>query len=80
MSVELGIVSLSDRQLDPRTRQLVDAQQRLSEIVAYAELADTLGLDVFGLGEHHSADFVVSSPAVVLAAVAARTRTIRLTS
>ncbi|MGI3784964.1 MAG: LLM class flavin-dependent oxidoreductase, partial [Janthinobacterium lividum] len=49
-------------------------------IVAYAELADTLGLDVFGLGEHHSADFVVSSPAVVLAAVAARTRSIRLTS
>ncbi|MGI3786081.1 MAG: LLM class flavin-dependent oxidoreductase [Janthinobacterium lividum] len=80
MSVELGIVSLSDRQADPRTGQLVDTRARLSEIVGYAELADTLGLDVFGLGEHHSADFAVSSPAVVLAAAAARTRTIRLTS
>ncbi len=80
MSVELGIVSLSDRQHDPRTGQLVDTRQRLSEIVGYAELADTLGLDVFALGEHHSADFAVSSPAVVLAAVAARTRTIRMTS
>ncbi|HEY0240059.1 MAG TPA: LLM class flavin-dependent oxidoreductase, partial [Friedmanniella sp.] len=80
MSVELGIVSLSDRQLDPHTGQLVDTRARLSEIVGYAELADTLGLDVFGLGEHHSADFAVSSPAVVLAAAAARTRTIRLTS
>jgi probable LLM family oxidoreductase len=44
------------------------------------ELADQVGLDVFGLGEHHRPDFVVSAPAVVLAAVAARTKRIRLTS
>jgi probable LLM family oxidoreductase len=43
-------------------------------------LADQLGLDVFGVGEHHRPDFVVSSPAVVLAAAAARTKKIRLTS
>lgn len=44
------------------------------------ELADQVGLDVFGLGEHHRSDFLVSAPAVVLAAAAARTKRIRLTS
>jgi probable LLM family oxidoreductase len=44
------------------------------------ELADQVGLDVFGVGEHHRPDFGVSAPAVVLAAAAARTKTIRLTS
>ena len=78
--MELGIVSLSDIQLDPATGRPVPAERRLAEIIGYAELADTLGLDVFGLGEHHGADFAVSSPAVVLAAVAARTSNIRLTS
>jgi alkanesulfonate monooxygenase SsuD/methylene tetrahydromethanopterin reductase-like flavin-dependent oxidoreductase (luciferase family) len=53
---------------------------RMAEILGYAVLADQLGLDVFALGEHHSADFFTSSPAVVLAAAAARTAAIRLTS
>jgi alkanesulfonate monooxygenase SsuD/methylene tetrahydromethanopterin reductase-like flavin-dependent oxidoreductase (luciferase family) len=44
------------------------------------ELADRVGLDVFGLGEHHRADYAVSAPAVALAAAAARTKRIRLTS
>src|SRR5690242_1162148 len=50
------------------------------ELLEQAHLADQVGLDVFGLGEHHRPDFVVSAPAVVLAAVAARTKRIRLTS
>lgn len=54
--------------------------QRLRELVAEMELADQVGLDVFGLGEHHRPDYAVSSPAVALAAGAARTKTIRLTS
>jgi alkanesulfonate monooxygenase SsuD/methylene tetrahydromethanopterin reductase-like flavin-dependent oxidoreductase (luciferase family) len=78
--MELGIVSLSDIQTDPRTGQPIPAGRRLAEIIGYAELADTLGLDVFGLGEHHGAEFAVSSPAVVLAAIAVRTAAIRLTS
>ena len=78
--MELGIVSLSDLQLDPLTGRPVEARQRLADTVGYATLADTLGLDVFGLGEHHSADFAVSSPAVVLAGIATRTTAIRLTS
>jgi probable LLM family oxidoreductase len=56
------------------------AEQRLRDLVAEIELADQVGLDVFGVGEHHRPDFAVSAPAVVLAAAAARTRRIRLTS
>ncbi len=78
--MELGILSLSDIQTDPRTGRLFDAAQRTDEIVGYAALADRLGLDVFALGEHHGLEFAVSSPAVTLAAIAARTETIRLTS
>jgi alkanesulfonate monooxygenase SsuD/methylene tetrahydromethanopterin reductase-like flavin-dependent oxidoreductase (luciferase family) len=78
--MELGILSLSDIQTNPETGQPFPTGQRLDEIVGYAALADQLGLDVFGLGEHHSLDFAVSSPAVALAAIAARTSTIRLTS
>jgi probable LLM family oxidoreductase len=54
--------------------------QRMRELLEEAELAEQVGLDVFGVGEHHRPDFVVSAPAVVLAAVAARTNRLRLTS
>lgn len=57
-----------------------NAAQRLRDLVEEIELADQAGLDVFGVGEHHRPDFAVSAPAVVLAAAAERTRTIRLTS
>jgi probable LLM family oxidoreductase len=56
------------------------AQQRLNELMAEIELADQVGLDVFGVGEHHRPDYVVSTPAVVLAAASQRTKKIRLTS
>jgi probable LLM family oxidoreductase len=73
--VDLGIYTfgeLTDPALSPERRM----QHLLEEI----ELADQVGLDVFALGEHHRPDFVVSSPAVVLAAAAARTKRIRLSS
>jgi probable LLM family oxidoreductase len=78
--VELGIYSFGDTHRDPSTGAIVGAHQRIRELVAEIELADEVGLDVFGVGEHHRAEFSVSAPAVVLAAAAARTRTIRLTS
>ncbi|HWQ15482.1 MAG TPA: LLM class flavin-dependent oxidoreductase [Roseiflexaceae bacterium] len=56
------------------------AARRLRELIEEIELADQVGLDVYGVGEHHRPDFAVSAPAVVLAAAAARTRRIRLTS
>jgi len=65
---------------DPRTGRAISPAQRLRDLMEEIELADGVGLDVFGVGEHHRADFAVSAPAVVLAAAAARTRTIRLTS
>ncbi len=58
----------------------VSAEQRMRELLEEAELADQLGLDVFAIGEHHRQDFLVSAPAVVLAAIAARTERVRLSS
>ena len=56
------------------------AEQRLRELMEEVELADEVGLDIYGVGEHHRPEFAVSAPAVVLAAAAARTKHIRLTS
>jgi probable LLM family oxidoreductase len=72
--VEIGVFTFAD------TREGESAEQRLREVVEEAELADEVGLDVFGVGEHHRPDFTVSTPAVVLSAIAARTERIRLTS
>jgi probable LLM family oxidoreductase len=58
----------------------VSPRQRMRDLMEEAELADQLGLDVFAIGEHHRPDFLVSSPAVVLAAVAVKTEQIRLSS
>jgi probable LLM family oxidoreductase len=71
--MELGVYSFAE----------VDGQHpsdRLHDLLEEIELADQVGLDVFGIGEHHRPDFAVSAPAVVLAAAAARTERIRLTS
>ena len=58
----------------------VSPEQRMRNLLEEMELADQVGLDVFGLGEHHRPDFAVSAPAVALAAGATRTERIRLTS
>ncbi len=77
--MELGIYSFGET--DPEaTHDSAVVARRIRELVAEIELADQVGLDVFGVGEHHRADYAVSSPAVVLAAAAARTSRIRLTS
>jgi probable LLM family oxidoreductase len=65
---------------DPVTGGAGSAGERLGDLVEEIELADQVGLDVFGVGEHHRPDYAVSSPAVVLGAAAARTRSIRLSS
>jgi alkanesulfonate monooxygenase SsuD/methylene tetrahydromethanopterin reductase-like flavin-dependent oxidoreductase (luciferase family) len=63
-----------------RARPQRSAAQRLDDIIAYGIIADRLGLDAYGIGEHHSHAFAVSSPAVALAAVAHATERIRLAS
>jgi len=79
-ALDIGITSLSDWQPVTVDGARRSPRQRVEQIVALAVLADELGLDHFGLGEHHNAAFVVSSPAAVLSAVAARTARLRLTS
>ena len=78
--MEIGVYTFAERTPDARTGHLVSAEQRLRDLMEEIELADQLGLDIFGVGEHHRPDFAVSSPAVVLAAAATRTKRIRLTS
>jgi probable LLM family oxidoreductase len=78
--MELGIYSFAEVLADPVTHRTISPAQRVKEIVEEIVLADQVGLDVYGLGEHHRKDFASSSPAVILAAAAARTANIRLTS
>jgi probable LLM family oxidoreductase len=78
--MELGLYTLSDLITDSKTGIQMNAHDRIDETIKAATLADQAGLDVFGVGEHHRLDFAVSSPAVVLAAIAQATKRIRLTS
>lgn len=75
--MELGLATFAD--IAPGASPTRVAE-RLRELLEEIELADRLGLDVFGVGEHHRRDYSVSAPTVVLAAAAARTRRIRLSS
>ena len=72
--MELGLATFAD------LASGVTPAQRMRELLEEAELADQLGLDLFAVGEHHRPDFLVSAPAVALAAIAARTERIRLSS
>lgn len=76
--MELGITTFAETTPDPATGEVRSHGERLRQVVAEAELCEAVGLDVFGVGEHHRPDFASSVPAVVLAAIAARTERIRL--
>ena len=78
--MELGIYTFAELQEDPLDGHTISPQQRMRDLIEEAELADQVGLDVFGVGEHHRPDLIVSAPAVALAAAAERTKAIRLTS
>ncbi|HEY4604453.1 MAG TPA: LLM class flavin-dependent oxidoreductase [Blastococcus sp.] len=78
--MELGVYTFGDVLRNPRNGTTISPEQRLKNLLEEVELADQVGLDVFGLGEHHRPDYAVSAPAVVLGAAAARTSRIRLTS
>jgi probable LLM family oxidoreductase len=80
MIVEIGISTFVETTPDAHTGEVISHAQRLREVVEEIVLADRVGLDVFGVGEHHRKDFAASNPAVVLAAAAAQTKRIRLTS
>ncbi len=78
--MELGISSFAELTPDPITGKIISGHQRMMDLMEEIELADQIGLDVYALGEHHRPDFIVSSPAVVLAAAAVKTRSLRLSS
>lgn len=78
--MEIGIYTFAETPVDPVTGRQQSAGQRIRDLLEEIELADQVGLDVFGVGEHHRPDYAVSAPAIVLAAAAARTKRIRLTS
>ena len=78
--MEFGVYTFVETRRNPATGEPVDVDKTFADLLEQIELADHVGLDVFGLGEHHRADYAVSAPAIPLAAAAARTKRIRLTS
>jgi len=78
--MEIGIYTFAESRFDPATGRQLEVGQRLRDLLEEIELADQVGLDVFGVGEHHRPDYSVSAPAIVLAAAAVRTQRIRLSS
>ena len=78
--MEFGVYTFVETRRDPLTGEPMGVDKTFADILEQMELADRVGLDVFGLGEHHRPDYAVSAPAVMLAAGAARTKRIRLTS
>jgi probable LLM family oxidoreductase len=78
--MELGISSFAELTPDTVTGKTISGHQRMMDLMEEIELADQVGLDVYALGEHHRPDFIVSSPAVVLAAAAVKTSHIKLSS
>lgn len=80
MTMEIGLDSFASALGESADGKRDTAAERIANLIEEIELADQVGLDVFGLGEHHRAEFLDSAPPVILAAIAARTKRIRLTS
>jgi probable LLM family oxidoreductase len=78
--MQIGIDSFGAVISDPATGLSLSPVQRMQNLLEEIELADQVGLDVFGIGEHHRAEFLDSAPAVILSAAASRTKNIRLSS
>jgi probable LLM family oxidoreductase len=78
--MELGLYTFADVHPEAPNGRGVEGEERIRHLIEEIELADQVGLDVFGLGEHHRPDYAASAPAVILAAAAAKTKNIRLTS
>jgi probable LLM family oxidoreductase len=77
--MELGVTTFAETYPDPKTGENIGHGERLRQVLDEIVLAEEVGLEVYGVGEHHRPDFASSSPAVVLAAAAGRTKRIRLT-
>lgn len=78
--IELGITTFGETTKLEKTNSSISHSQRIKNIIEEIELADKVGLDIYGIGEHHRDDFAVSVPEILLAAGAVNTKNIRLTS
>jgi probable LLM family oxidoreductase len=78
--MQIGLDSFAAIASDPATGVTLSAEHQLRDLLTEIEHADQIGLDVFGIGEHHRSEYLDSAPAIILAAAAARTKRIRLTS
>lgn len=78
--MELGIGMFGDLTFDRQTQKFQPAKQKLNEIIEQVKLADELGIDVISMGEHHREDYAVSSPEIILSALATVTKRIKLGS
>src|SRR5690242_16278824 len=78
--MEFGLITFADMKRESLDGRGINGEQRLKDLLEEIKLADELGLDIFGVGEHHRPDYAVSSPAVVLGAAAAITKNIKLSS
>ena len=78
--MELGVYTFAETTPDPATGKTIGTAQRLRDLLEEIELADQVGLDVYGIGEHHREDFSAAAPPMILSAAAARTKKIKLTT
>src|SRR5690625_7754668 len=78
--IELGVGMFGDVQINRKTGKIQDAGQRMQEILEEVKLMDQVGLDFFGIGEHHRKDYAVAAPEILLAAAASVTKNITLGS
>jgi alkanesulfonate monooxygenase SsuD/methylene tetrahydromethanopterin reductase-like flavin-dependent oxidoreductase (luciferase family) len=74
----MGLLTLADHLPEPHSGERVSPRRRLDDVIAEAVVAEEVGFERFGVGEHHFSDYIVSNPSLILAAIAARTTTIRL--
>jgi probable LLM family oxidoreductase len=78
--MEIGVYTFVENTPDPATGKILDPAQRLRDLIEEVALADQVGLDMFGIGEHHRPDFLASAPTIMLAAAAERTKRIKLST
>jgi probable LLM family oxidoreductase len=78
--MELGVFTFVDNTPDPSTGIKLSGTERIQNLLEEIKLADQIGLDVFGVGEHHRVEYLASAPPVILAAAASVTKNIKLTS
>jgi len=78
--MEFGLSTFGEVTPQPGTGKAFNAHRRTQELIKEARLADDIGLDVFALGEHHRPDYLISSPEILLAAIASVTQKIKLSS